>query len=267
MEAFHSRFSPAFDLFRSLVDAPNVSHVLARAIVPSFVAPDTDIRFNYDLAGGALMDLGTYTMMALREAFKAEPTECLEADLTRMQAPYDKCDGMFSAKLRFPNGGVGELVGGLRGSSFSLSWPTVTVTHKPAVVTDHGEKVDEGCEVRKTRTVTYVNFMFSPHYHRIDVRDEFVVSKKGSADVVRKWSKTETKKAYTWKEMGRDLPGEPYQSTYGHMLEQFVNRIRGREGSGVFVSHDDSIAQMKALDMVYQKSGLGLRPTSTYRPT
>lgn len=50
LEAFHSRFTPAFDLFRSLCDAPNVSHVLARATIPSIVAPDTDIRFNYDLA-------------------------------------------------------------------------------------------------------------------------------------------------------------------------------------------------------------------------
>lgn len=213
------------------------------------------------------MDLGTYTMMTLREAFKAEPTECLEADLTRMREPYEKCDGMFAAKLRFPNGGVGELVGGLRGSNFALSFPTVTVTHQAVVVTDHGEKIEEGCEVKRTRTVTYVNFLVSPHYHRIDVQDEFVCSKKGSAEVVRKWTKMETKKAYTWKEMGRDLPGEPYQSTYGYMLEQFVNKIKGRQGSGVFVSHEDSIAQMKALDMVYLKSGLGLRPTSPYRPT
>lgn len=239
---------------------------MARVTVPSFVAKDDDIRFNYDLAGGALMDLGTYPMMSLREAFKAEPVECLEAELERMPKPYERCDGNFRVKLRFPNGGTGEIIGGLRGSNFSLSFPTVTVTHKPVVVNDHGEKVDEGCEVTKARTVTFINFMLSPHYHRIDIVDEFVVRKNGDSNVVRKFTKKESKKAYTWKEMGRDLPSEPWQSTYGYMLEQFVNQIKGREGSGIFISHDDSIAQMKALDMVYEKSGLGLRPTSKYRP-
>ncbi|KAJ4397458.1 hypothetical protein N0V93_001686 [Gnomoniopsis smithogilvyi] len=267
MEAFHSRFSPAFDLFRTLVDPPNISHAVAKATVPSFIAKDDDIRFNYDLAGGSAMDLGTYTMMSLREAFKAEPVECLEADLKRMPEPYEKCDGMFQAKLRFPNGGTGEIIGGLRGSNLSFSFSTVTVTHKPVVVTDHGEKVDEGCEVKRTRTVLFTNFMLSPHYHRIDIVDDFVVTKKGDSDVVvKKFTKKESKKAYTWKEMGRDLPGEPWQSTYGYMLEQFVNKIKGREGSGIFVSTGDSIAQMKALDLVYEKSGLGLRPTSAYRP-
>lgn len=213
------------------------------------------------------MDLGTYPMMTLREAFKAEPVECLEADLKRMPKPYERCDGMFRAKLRFPNGGFGEIIGGLRGPNFSFSFPTVTVTHHPVVVTDHGEKVDEGCEVKRTRRVTFTNFLVSPHYHRIDVVNDFVITKKGDdSTVVRKFTKKETKKAYTWQEMGRDLPSEPWQSTYGHMLEQFVNKIKGREGSGIFISHEDSIAQMKALDMVYEKSGLGLRPTSTYRP-
>lgn len=266
MEAFHSRFTPAFDLFRTLLDPPNISNVVARASAPSLIAKDDDIRFNYDLGGGALLDLGTYPMMALREAFKAEPVECLEADLKRMPKPYEKCDSMYNAKLRFPNGGTGQIIGGLRGYNFSFSLPTVTVTHNPVVVTDHGEKVDEDCEVKKTRTILFTNFMLSPHYHRIDVEDDFVIIKKGSSNVVRKFTKKETKKAYTWKEMGRDLPSEPWQSTYVHMLEQFVNKIKGREGSGLFISHDDSIAQVKALDLVYEKSGLGLRPTSKYRP-
>lgn len=266
MEAFHSRFTPAFELFRTLVDPPNISHVVAKAVVPSFAIKDGDIRFEYDLAGGAVMDLGTYTMMALREAFKAEPTECFDANLKSMPKPHEKCDGMFHAKLRFPNGGIGEIIGGLRGSNFSVSLPTVTVSHNPVVATDHGEKVGEDCEVKKTRKLTFVNFMLSPHYHRIDIVDDFVVTKKGSSDAVKKFTKKTTKKAYTWKDLGRELPGEPWQSTYGHMLEQFVNRIKGREGSGIFVSHDDSIAQMKALDLVYEKSGLGLRPTSKYRP-
>ncbi|KUI59672.1 D-xylose 1-dehydrogenase (NADP(+)) 2 [Cytospora mali] len=256
MEAFHSRFAPAWRLFMEAIDQPNVEHALARAGFPSFIMSDGNIRFDYDLAGGAVLDIGTYTLAALRSVFGAEPEECLEADLERMQPPYDRCDGNFRAKFRFPGGLIGEMEGGLRGSNFPTSWalPAVIVTHRPVVVTD--EKVSEGEEVKKTRKVTFVNFMVPPMYHRVDIEDEFVVTKKGTSDIVKKFTKNETKKAYSFKEMGVDLPGEIYWQTYRHMLEQFVNRIRGREGT-VSISHEDSIAQMKALDMVYEKSGLG----------
>ncbi|ROW04865.1 hypothetical protein VMCG_04884 [Cytospora schulzeri] len=265
MEAFHSRFTPAWRTFMEAIDQPNVAHVLAKAFFPSFFISDGNIRFAYDLAGGATMDVGTYTMAALRSVFGTEPEECLEANLERMAPPREKTDGNFKAKLRFPGGGIGEIEGGLRGSNIPTSWDfsTATVTHRPVVVTD--QKVAEGEELKKTRTVTFVNFMISPLYHRIDIVDEFVVTNKGSSEVVRKFTRKETKKAYSYKEMGIDQPGEIYWLTYRHMLEQFVNRIRGREGTGVFISHEDSIAQMKALDMVYEKSGLGLRPTSKYR--
>lgn len=269
MEAFHSRFTPAFQLFKAQLDPARIAHVHARALIPSLAFRDDDIRFVYDLAGGSCMDVGTYPLAAVREALAAEPEECLEADLQRLPPPADqRCDGLFRARLRFPGGATAEIEGGLRGSLTALSLPTVTVTHHPVVVTaehEHGAKVGEGEEVRRSRKVTFVNFMLSPHYHRIDVVDDYEVTKKGSPDkVARRFTKKETKKAYTWKEMGRDLPSEPWQSTYGHMLEQFVNKIRGREGSGVFISHEDSIAQMKALDLIYEKSGLGLRPTSNY---
>lgn len=211
-----------------------------------------------------MMDLGTYPLAAVREAFGAEPAACIEANLKSAPNLDQRCDASFHAKLSFPNGGIAEIKGGLRGPNLSLGFPTVTVTHKSVLTTDHEEKLHEDSEVRKIRKVTFVNFMFSPHYHRIDVEDEFVVTKKGSSATIKKFTKKETKKAYTWKEMGKHLPSEPWQSTYGHMLEQFVNKIRGNEGSGIFISADDSVAQMKALDSIYERSGLGLRPTSKY---
>ncbi|ROV99856.1 hypothetical protein VSDG_03111 [Cytospora chrysosperma] len=265
MEAFHSRFTPAWRLFLETIDRPNVEHALAALHLPAFPITDEDIRFVYELGGGATLDAGTYTLAALRSVFGAEPEVCVEAELGRMPPPREKCDKSFKAKLRFPGGGIGVMEGDMRGSNVPTNWsfPTITVTHRPVTVTD--EKASEGEEVKKTRTVTFVNFLLSPAYHRIDVVDEFVVVKKGTSQVVRKYTKTETKKAYSFKEMGVDLPGEIYWQTYRHMVGQFVNRIRGREGSGVFISPEDSIAQMKALDMVYEKSGLGPRPTSKFR--
>jgi predicted dehydrogenase len=258
MEAFHSRFTPAWRIFQSTIDQRNVSHVLATAVVPSFIAKDDDIRFNYNIGGGALLDLGTYPVAALRGVFGAEPTECIDAQLIRMATPRDRCDHTFHARFSFPNGGVGEVDGTLRAPNMRFSLPTVTVTHKPVAAPE--EEKEEGTKVTRTRKVIFYNFMFSPHYHRVDVIDEFEMI-KGSPKFIKKFTREERKKAYTFKEMGGDQPSELYWSTYRHMLEQFVNKVKGREGSGVFISHEDSIAQARALDMIYEKSGLGPRPT------
>lgn len=47
-----------------------------------------------------------------------------------------------------------------------------------------------------------------------------------------------TKKAYVWDDArtnGQLRTGEAYWSTYRHMLEQFVNKIKGKPGSGVWI--------------------------------
>jgi hypothetical protein len=54
--------------------------------------------------------------------------------------------------------------------------------------------------------------------------------------------------------MGLDAAGEIYWSTYRYMLEDFVNKIKGRKGYGVFVSNEESIAQSRALIMIHEKS-------------
>ncbi|POS78754.1 hypothetical protein DHEL01_v202848 [Diaporthe helianthi] len=268
MEAFHSFFVPSWRLFLSVIDRPSLAHVHARAVVPSFIAKDDDIRFDYSLAGGSAMDVGTYTVAAVRTTLGVEPDECVLADLTPMPPPRDKCDGMFHAQFRFPGDVIGEVEGGLRGSNFNFSWSTLTVQHRavPAAETARAGDPEDGTEVKRTRKVVFVNFMFAPVYHRIDIEDEFVVTKKDSGDEVRRYVKKETKKAYSFREMGVDEPGEVYWPTYRYELEEFVNKVRGRPGNGTFFTHENSMAQMRALDMIYEKSGLGLRPASEYIP-
>ena len=43
-----------------------------------------------------------------------------------------------------------------------------------------------------------------------------------------------------------------------------MDGIKERDGVGVWVEGKDSTAVMKAIDMVYEKAGLLLRPTSGY---
>jgi predicted dehydrogenase len=267
MEAFHSRFAPGWQQFLAVLDPPNVSHAIAKAMVPSYIASDDDIRFDYSIGGGALLDLGTYPLASIRDAFSAEPEECIEASLTPMAPPREKCDHTFYAKFRFPNGGIGEVYGTLRAPKSQFSLPTVTVTHKPVPAPEEVERAEsKDVEVTRTRTVTFCNLMWPTNYHYITVEDKFEIRDASSLKVKREYTKTETKKAYTFREMDQDVAGEIHWSTYRYMLEEFVNKIKGRKGSGVFISHKESIAQSCALDMIYRKSGLGVRPTSKQAP-
>jgi len=77
LEAFHCRFHPAWQHFLTLIDPANVAHARCTASVPALVFPKDDIRFHNDLAGGTMMDLGTYPMSALRGVFGAAQDECL----------------------------------------------------------------------------------------------------------------------------------------------------------------------------------------------
>ena len=68
MEAYHWRFHPQAERAIELVAqgaVGEVTHVEAAMVFPSMHGPD-DIRYRYDLAGGALMDTGSYALSNLR---------------------------------------------------------------------------------------------------------------------------------------------------------------------------------------------------------
>lgn len=60
LEAFHYRFQPAWQYFISLCDPPNVEYAKAVFKVPAIIFSKDDIRFKYDLAGGALSEFSNY---------------------------------------------------------------------------------------------------------------------------------------------------------------------------------------------------------------
>ncbi len=115
--------------------------------------------------------------------------------------------------------------------------------------------------------VTIHGFMHAVFWHRIDVKDSYVIRNKVDRRPVKAWTESASYKAYTYKEADADLihaPGEAWWMSYRWQLECFVNRVKGRKTKS-WVSGEDSVSQMKMLDMAYEKSGLGLRPTSDYR--
>ena len=265
LEAFHNRFYPSWALFRSLINPADVVHVSSNSMLPWWTTSKNDIYFNYPLAGGTMMGMGTYNFSSLRLIFNAEPEECLSCDAKAYtDGVHNNCDYDFKAKFRFPNGGVGEAQSKLKGATLPR-FSSVTVTNKEVEIPD---LTLPASQVKvQSRVLTLYGLIHAFLWHRIDIKDVFEIRNKDSGEVIKKWEKQESHKAYTFKEAGgefADLPGEVYWMSYRHQLEHFVNRVKGRKTQH-WVSGEDSIAQMKMLDMAYEKSGLGLRPTSTYR--
>jgi predicted dehydrogenase len=230
-----------------------------------------DIRFQYDLAGGTLMDLGIYALSALRGIFKDEPSSVTSATPRLVPAPYDqRCDQAMHATYAFPNGGTAQLSCDLmprvksNGSWWSWlfnDWPNLMPDGMPPMLRvvlreKHGVEGDVGITTQKT--IVMNNFM-GPHiWHRIDINTMTTYRSQGNT-VIRTEKHTESKKAYVWPEaQGAE---EDWWPTYRHMLEAFVDRVKGRKGSGVWVEGEESIKQMECIDRTYEQAGMAPRPT------
>ncbi len=113
VEAFHWRYHPLAARMREVVRERlgRLRHVEASMCVP-LVIPG-DIRFRYDLAGGAAMDVGCYTVSLVRWLVGAEP-EVLRAEVRRSSRDVDR---WMRAELAFPDGCSGRITCSLFSSS------------------------------------------------------------------------------------------------------------------------------------------------------
>jgi hypothetical protein len=276
LEAFHIRFHPAWQTYLALLDPPNITSAHSSTVIFKGFFPNDDIRFIYSLSGGTLMDLGTYNALTLRQMFWTEPEECIEAIPRMMPKGFDqKCDHAFKVKWRFPNGGIGDIEADLSGrGGYPLPWltsgwprlglPQCSAVHQEVVVKDDTLDSSSGREHVSVKTVSMWNFLAPYIWHRIDVSEEHKIRTVNDKKVIKTWTENSSKKVYTWASNSKN-PGEEYWSTYRHQLEQFVNKVKGREGSGIWMDGEDSINQMAMVDSAYEKAGLPLRPTSTYQ--
>ncbi len=100
-EAFHYRYHPLAARMKAIIDSGElgrVRHLEAHFCVP--LLRRHDIRYRYDLAGGALMDLGCYTINQLRYLTGAEPQ--VVSAKAKTSAP--QVDRWMEANLRFADG-------------------------------------------------------------------------------------------------------------------------------------------------------------------
>ena len=79
--------------------------------------------------------------------------------------------------------------------------------------------------------------MLVPHaWHRIDIVDTHITHNALDGSLIETGVVSDLKKAYTWDEPSTKAvvrKDEMYWSTYRHTLEEFVNKIKDREGSDV----------------------------------
>lgn len=265
LEAAHYLFHPAWTKFMSFVTPSEVESAKAVIWVPMWQFSADDIRYRYELGGGALMDLGAYTASALVRIFGAVAEECEEC-VTEPGSFDARCDRLYRARYLFPGGRRGEMQGNLKAPLDHLS-PDIYVSHRGVVASPEvaGVQIPEGHEVYRTRKVKFATFVQPAYMHSITVGDSFELRLIGDASsVVRTWTSSQTVKTYTFRDAGSDQAGESYWTTYRYMLEQFVDKVRGGKVNQ-WVTGEDSIDTSRMIDMAYTRSGLPLRETSEYR--
>ncbi len=108
MEAFHWRYHPLaarmLEILRS-GEIGTVRRIEVRFCVPMLLP--NDIRWRWDLGGGALMDTGCYAIHILRTLAEAEPAEVVWA---RARTTSDaRIDRAMEAEFRFADGREGHI--------------------------------------------------------------------------------------------------------------------------------------------------------------
>jgi len=126
MEAVHYRFHPLALFIDELIRAQQLGEIIqidAGMEVAGRFVPPADIRFQHGLSGGAMMDLGTYCVDALRWISGQEPR--VVAAQAVLAAP--DVDGGMTARFAFPSGAQGSLRCSFSGAGVG-GWLTVVGT-------------------------------------------------------------------------------------------------------------------------------------------
>jgi predicted dehydrogenase len=105
-EAFHYRYHPLAERMRSVAHGGELGTIRTISTAMCFPLPRfSDIRYDYDLGGGAMMDAGCYALHCMRLLGPGEP-EVVSAT-ARLRTP--KIDRAMSAQFRFAQGARGHL--------------------------------------------------------------------------------------------------------------------------------------------------------------
>jgi predicted dehydrogenase len=105
MEGFHYYYHPVFQRLLAIVKSGEIGEVIkveSSLIIPM---PDpTDLRLQFDLAGGAMMDVGCYALHSQRMISQLITDGEPSIVKTESNAPDGKIDTKLNMQLKYPNG-------------------------------------------------------------------------------------------------------------------------------------------------------------------
>ncbi|KAF8148432.1 NAD(P)-binding protein [Crassisporium funariophilum] len=244
LEAFHYRFHPSIQRVKAILDSGElgaIKSIKSDLCIPAGLMKYDDIRYRYELGGGGFMDGGGYVISVARYLTGENPTEVVSATPTSIYKADPRIDNGITAVLAFPGNATAEVTCDLQLAGWGPfriipSMPRLGVTVKA-----------EG------GTIRLGNFPVPHVVHTI------TVSPKG------KPSRTEKHYVHP-KASSAANSGEAWWATYRYQLEAFVDKIQGKTPQ-MWVTPQDSIDNLEWVQKVYEKSGLGSRPASTWVET
>ncbi|MGV0625565.1 Gfo/Idh/MocA family protein [Mycolicibacter minnesotensis] len=146
MEAFHYRYHPMTRRIEEIIASGELGELQRVDAALSFPLPRfSDIRYDYALAGGALMDAGCYAVHMARTFGGATP-DVVSAQ-AKLRGRY--IDRAMTAQLRFPAGHTGTIRCSL--------WSSNLLQVSARVVGEHGE-------------LRALNPLMPQYFHRLRVR-------------------------------------------------------------------------------------------------
>jgi predicted dehydrogenase len=108
MEAFHYRYHPLARRMAELVRGGELGRIHRVETAMCFPLPRfSDIRYDFSLAGGALMDAGCYAVHAMRLLAPGDPDVTAARALTMRRD--QRVDRAMTARFSFPGGATGEI--------------------------------------------------------------------------------------------------------------------------------------------------------------
>jgi predicted dehydrogenase len=154
MEAFHYRYHALMRRMLEILNSSELGSITKMEAWLCFpVVPANNVRWDYQLAGGALMDAGCYTIHLLRTLAGAEPEVSSATAKTRRPG----VDRLLKAELAFPGGcsglitasmlsrrvlGAGARVSGTQGTMEVLSPYHPQLVHRLVVHSDTRRAVE-----------------------------------------------------------------------------------------------------------------------------
>jgi len=135
MEAFHYRYHPVAQRMADIVHSGELGDIRHVSTAMCFPLPMfSDIRYDYDLAGGALMDAGCYAVHCLRLLSPGDPevTSATAKPLNR----DPRVDRAMTARFSLGDGATGEIHTSLWSSTVLRIRAAVTGTRGRLTVTN-----------------------------------------------------------------------------------------------------------------------------------